>query len=153
MSELVNIDIQRTGFPIKIGKIELWFDSSLENLKKFFNMEEISQELLKDAQEKAQAIKLPKDVDAETMSIGTVNEAMDVQKTFLGVQFDIIFGDGTFDKLYNAYPDILALEQTFEIVGVAIADKLETMEIDRTISTAKKKTDFLAKKKIKKVGK
>ena len=120
MTEEVKIDIQISGFPVKLGAIELWFDSSLENLRKFFNVEEIAQEKLKEAQEKAQALNFPDEVNVETLDIDTVNAAFDVNKTYIGAQYDIIFGDGTFDKLYKVYPDIMALEQTLNIVGVAI---------------------------------
>ena len=152
MTEEVKIDIQISGFPVKLGAIELWFDSSLENLRKFFNVEEIAQEKLKEAQEKAQALNFPDKVNVETLDIDTVNAAFDVNKTYIGAQYDIIFGDGTFDKLYKVYPDIMALEQTLNIVGVAIGDKIVTMEADRATKTELKKSEYLAKK-TKKVGK
>ncbi len=152
MVVVVDIDIQRTGFPIKLGTVELWFDSSLENLRKFFNVEEIAQEKLKDAQEKAQTLHFPDEINAETLDVDTVNAAFDVNKTFIGAQYDIIFGDGTFEKLYKVYPDIMALEQTLGIVGVAIGNKLETMELERSAKTELRKSEYLAKKS-KKAGK
>ena len=152
MTEIVNIDIERTGFPIKLGTVELWFDSSLENLRKFFKVEELAEEKLKEAQKKAQALHFPEEINAETLDVETVNAAFDVNKTFIGAQYDIIFGDGTFKKLYKAYPDILALEQTLGIVGVAIGDKLALMESERSAKTEIKKSEYMAKKS-KKVGK
>ncbi|KAA0941620.1 hypothetical protein FQ087_20915 [Sporosarcina sp. ANT_H38] len=153
MSEVVEIDIQRSGFPIKLGKIELWFDTSFENLLTFFKVEELAQEKLKEAQEKAQAIHFPDEINAETLEEDTVKAAFDVNRTFIGAQYDIIFGDGAFERIYKEYPDVAALEQTLEIVGVAIGNKLETMESERSTKTELKKSEFLAKKKSKKVGK
>ena len=159
MSEAVKIDIQRTGFPMKLGTVELWFDTSYENLLTFFKVEELAQEKLKEAQEKAQTLQFPDEINAETLdakTINAVNVAFDVNKTFIGAQYDILFGDGTFDKLYEAHPDIAALEQTLEIVGVAIGNKLETMESERAAVTEIKKSEYLAKKKkktTKKAGK
>lgn len=150
MSEVVSIDIQRTGFPIKLGTVELWFDTSYENLLTFFKVEELAQEKLKDAQEKAQTLSFPDELNADALddeTIKAVNVAFDVNKTFIGAQYDILFGDGTFDKLYEAHPDIAALEQTLEIVGVAIGNKLETMESERSVITEIKKAEYLAKKK------
>ena len=147
-NELV-IDIQQTGFPIKLGTVELWFDSSLENLRKFFSVEELAEEKLKKAQEKARALHFPDEINAETLDVDTVNAALDFNKEFIGAQYDIIFGDGTFKKLYKAYPDILALEQTFAIVGVAIGDKIVLMESERLAKTEIKKSEYLAKKSIK----
>jgi len=149
MSEVVSIDIQRSGFPIKLGKIELWFDTSYENLLTFFKVEELAQEKLKEAQEKAQSLQFPDEINIETLdekTMNTVNTAFDINKTYIGAQYDIIFGDGTFDKLYEAHPDIAALEQTLEIVGVAIGNKLETMEAERAAVTEIKKSQYLTKK-------
>ncbi|MET3658386.1 hypothetical protein [Sporosarcina psychrophila] len=146
MSEVVKIDIQRTGFPIKLGTIELWFDTSYENLLTFLKVEELAQEKLKEAQEKAQTLHFPDEINMETLDADMVTAAFDVNKTFIGAQYDIIFGDGTFDQLYKAHPDIAALEQTLEIVGVAIGNKLETMESERAAVTEIKKSGYLVKK-------
>ncbi|WP_342505864.1 hypothetical protein [Sporosarcina sp. FSL K6-2383] len=150
MTNALNIDIQRTGFPIKIGTVELWFDSSLENLRRFFKVEELAQEKLKEAQEKADKLVFPEKVDIETLDVNMVDAAMDVNKDFIAAQYDIVFGDGTFAKVYKKYPDILALEQTLEIVGVAIGKKLEELEAERSKQTNAKKAEYLTKKLLKK---
>lgn len=150
MTEVINIGIQRTGFPIKIGTIELWFDSSLESLRRFFNIEELVHEKLKVAQEKALAAHLPEEIDADNIDVGMVDAAMDVNKESIAAQYDIVFGDGTFDRIYAVYPDIIALEQTFEVVGVAIAKKLEEFEAERAEKTEAKKAEYLTKKLLKK---
>ena len=150
MSEAVSIDIQRTGFPIKLGTVELWFDTSYENLLTFLKVEELAQEKLREAQEKSLTLEFPDEINAETLdakTINAVNMAFDVNKTFIGAQYDIIFEDGTFDQLYKAHPDIAALEQTLEIVCVAIGNKLETMESERAAITEIKKSEYLVKKK------
>ena len=124
----IQIDIERTGFPVKIGTVELWFDSSLENLRRFINVEELAQQKLKEAQEKAKHIHFPDEIDIETvknLDEKTIDAAIDLNKEFIAAQYDIIFGDGTFKKLYKVYPDIIALEKALDIVGVAIAQKIE----------------------------
>lgn len=153
MVEVVEIDIQRTGFPIKLGSVELWFNTSYENLLTFLNVEELAQEKLEEAQKTALTLHFPDEVNVETLDADMITAAFDVNKTFIGAQYDIIFGDGTFDQLYKTYPDIAALEQTLEIVGVAIGNKLETMESERATMTEIKKREFLAKKKKKKTTK
>ncbi|WP_078577327.1 hypothetical protein [Salipaludibacillus agaradhaerens] len=146
----VKIDIKRTGFPVKIGDVELWFDSSLENLRRFFNVDEIAQEKLKEAQEKAKHIHFPDDVNVENIDVKTVDAAFDVNKEFIAVQFDIIFGDGTFKKIYKKYPDIIALEDALDVVGVSIAKRIEELEAERTEKTQAKKAEYLSKKAKKK---
>lgn len=149
MSEL-QIDIQRTGFPVKIGTLDLWFDSSLENLRRFFNVEGIAQQKLKEAQEKAKHIHFPETVDIDNLDIKTVDAAFDVNKEFIAAQYDIIFGDGAFKKIYKVYPDVLALEQVLDAAGVAIAKRIEEQEAERTEQLESKKTEYLNKKAKKK---
>ncbi|MCR6116634.1 hypothetical protein HXA31_20105 [Salipaludibacillus agaradhaerens] len=146
----VKIDIKRTGFPVKIGDVELWFDSSLENLRRFFNVDEIAQEKLKEAQEKAKHIHFPDDVNVENIDVKTVDAAFDVNKEFIAAQYDIIFGDGTFKKVYKKYPDIIALEDALDVVGVSIAKRIEELEAERTEKTQAKKAEYLSKKAKKK---
>ncbi|WP_342538445.1 hypothetical protein MKY15_20590 [Sporosarcina sp. FSL K6-1540] len=150
MTNELTIDIQRTGFPVKIGTVELWFDSSLENLRSFFNIEEVAQEKLKEAQEKASHIHFPAEITIENLDDEMVDAAFDVKGEFLAAQYDVLFGDGTFKKIYKKHPDILALEQTLEIVGVAISKRIEEQESVRAKETESKKAEYLNKKAQKK---
>ncbi|WP_339147635.1 hypothetical protein [Sutcliffiella sp. BMC8] len=144
--EGLKVDIQRTGFPVKIGTIELWFDSSLENLRRFFDVEELAQEKLKMAQEKAKHIHFPEEIELENIDIELVDAAFDVNKEFIAAQYDVIFGDGTFKKIYKEYPDILALENALDPIGVAIAKKIEELEVERSEKVEVKKNEYLNKK-------
>ncbi|MCM3618752.1 hypothetical protein M3936_14265 [Sutcliffiella horikoshii] len=144
--EALKFDIQRTGFPVKIGAIELWFDSSLENLRRFFDVEQIAQEKLKEAQEKAKHIHFPDDIDVENMDVELVDAAFDVNKEFIAAQYDVIFGEGTFKKIYKQYPDIIALEKAFDPIGIAIAKRIEELEAERTEKVEVKKNEYLTKK-------
>lgn len=153
MSNEIKIGIERTGFPVKVGTIELWFDSSLENLRRFFDVDEIAQGKLKEAQEKAKHIHFPDDInvdDIENIDVKTVDAAFDVNKEFIAAQYDIIFGDGTFKKIYKKYPDIIALEQALDPLGIAIAKRIEEQEKERTVKVEAKKNEYLTKKAKKK---
>lgn len=153
MQKELNIGIQRTGFPVNVGTVELWFDSSLENLKNFFNVDEIAQKKLKEAQEKAKHIHFPDNVDTdniENIDVKTINAAFDVNKEFIAAQYDIVFGDGAFKKIYDKHPDILALEQALEPLCTAISQRIEEMEVERTKRVEEKKSEHLNKKAKKK---
>ncbi|MEW8974110.1 MAG: hypothetical protein AB2375_07935 [Tissierellaceae bacterium] len=151
MSQEIKIDIQRTGFPVKIGDLELWFDSSLENLRTFFNIEEVAQEKLKEAQAKAKHIHFPDDIEeVEDIDVKTVDAAFDVTKEWIATQYDIIFGDGAFKKIYKQYPDIIALENALDPIGIAIANRIEELESERVKEFDKKKKEYLKKKAKKK---
>lgn len=146
----VKIDIKRTGFPVKIGSIELWFDSSVENLRNFLNAEEIAQEKLKEAQEKTQHIHFPKDEeDIKGIDVRSVDAAIDLQSEFIAAQYDIVFGDGTFKNIYKQYPDIIALESALDPLFIAIAKKIDEQEKERSEEVESKKKEYLQKKQAK----
>ena len=149
----IKIGIKRTGFPVKIGEIELWFDSSIENLKKFFNIDKLAEERLEKTKELAKNIKLPDEINEETvkaMDEKTIDDAFNVNKEFIAIQYDLIFGDGTFAKVYKEYPDIMALEEVLEQVGQAVAQKVEDVEKERQEKSVVKMSDHLKKKASKK---
>ncbi|MEX3715760.1 hypothetical protein ABFV99_25615 [Cytobacillus horneckiae] len=150
MSKELVIDINRTGFPVKVGSVELWFDSSFENLRRFFNVDELAQKKLKVAEEKAKHIHFPEDMNVENLDEQTIDAAFDVNKEFIAAQYDIIFGDGTFRKIYKEYPDILALDRALEVVGNAIAQRIEEQEASRSKEAKKKQKEYLNKKAKKK---
>src|SRR5690625_3221680 len=149
----IQINVNRTGFPVKVGSLELWFDSSIENLRNFFNIDEIAQEKLKEAQERAEHIHFPKgienyDIDDFTKKdIEKIDAAFDVNKEFIAAQYDIIFGVGTFKEIYKEYPDIIALEDALDPLGEAIAKKIEEQEKERTSLIEEKKNEALKKQK------
>lgn len=149
MANEIKIGIDRTGFPVKIGSIELWFDSSLENLRRFFNVDELANERLKEAQKKAEHIHFPDDIDVddiENIDVKTIDAAFDVNKEFIAAQYDIIFGEGVFKRIYAKYPDIIALERALDHIGVAIAKRIEELEVERTKIVESKKSEYLNKK-------
>jgi len=150
MTEVINIPIQRTGFPVKIGSTELWFDSSFENMKRFFNIEDLAKERLEEVRKKAEHVHFPDEINEET--IETVNAedmdtAFDVNKEFIAIQYDLMFGDGTFKQLYTDIPDIIALEKVLDVVGKSVADKINEQEAERVKEYSSKRAAILDKKK------
>lgn len=150
MTEVINIPIQRTGFPVKIGSTELWFDSSFENMKRFFNIDDLAKERLEEIREKAEHVHFPEEINEET--IETVNAedmdtAFDVNKEFIAIQYDLMFGEGTFKQLYSDIPDIIALEKVLDIVGKSVADKINEQEAERVQEYSSKRAAILNKKK------
>ncbi|MDS3020864.1 hypothetical protein RKZ89_00605, partial [Streptococcus pneumoniae] len=53
--------------------------------------------------------------------------AIELEKKQLEIQYDLIFGDGTFDKLYSVYPDYNALNNALEQTAIMLHDKLEEL--------------------------
>lgn len=138
MTNAINIELKRTGFPVKIGEVELFFDSSLENLLNFINIEEVAKEKIKEVQEKAKNIHFPEgfeDLEASEYTkedLENVDTTLDLNKEFIAIQYDIIFRDGTFKKLYEKYPDMAALEQLLDPIGKEIAKRIEQLGIEHS---------------------
>ncbi|SDJ67875.1 hypothetical protein [Alkalibacterium thalassium] len=150
MTEVINIPIQRTGFPVKIGSTELWFDSSFENMKRFFNIDDIAKERLEEIREKAEHVHFPEEINEETIETVNVEDmdtAFDVNKEFIAIQYDLMFGEGTFKQLYADIPDIIALEKVLDIVGKSVADKINEQEAERVQQYSSKRAAILDKKK------
>lgn len=150
----IKIDIKRTGFPVHIGSLELWFDSSIENLKNFVNVEKIAQEKLKKAQELAKHVHFPDEITVENINEvkkEDVDVAFSANKEFIAAQYDIVFGDGAFKKIYEEYPDIIALENAMDPLFLAISDKIAEQEEERLKEVEGRKNAYLEKQKLKQV--
>lgn len=148
----IKIDVKRTGFPVKFGELELWFDSSMENLRNFFNIDEIAQQKLKEIRERAKHVHFPEGIENYTIDefeekdIEKIDTAFDINKEFIAVQYDILFGEGAFKRMYEVYPDIVALENALEPLGKAIAKAIEEQEKEREKEIKKIKNEYLVKK-------
>lgn len=150
MAEVINIPIQRTGFPVKIGSTELWFDSSFENMKRFFSIEDLAKERLEEIREKAEHVHFPDEINEDTIKTVKAEDmdtAFDVNKEFIAIQYDLMFGDGTFKQLYEDIPDIIALEKVLDVVGKSVADKINEQEAERAKEYSSKRAEILDKKK------
>lgn len=143
----INIDIKRTGFPVKVEGVEFFFDASFENLRRFFNIEEITKEKVKKAQEKAQHIHFPEVIESiDDIEVETYDASFDVYNEFVAAQYDILFGDGSFKRIYEKCPDVLALDQALTIIGDLIGEKVEALEAERSEHVESKKSEYLQKK-------
>lgn len=148
----IKIDVKRTGFPVKFGDLELWFDSSMENLRNFFNIDEVAQQKLKEARERAKHIHFPEGIENYTIDefeekdIEKIDAAFDINKEFVAAQYDILFGEGAFKKIYEVYPDIAALDDALEPLGRAISKEIDKQEEKRAKEINKIKNEYLVKK-------
>lgn len=149
----VQIDIKRTGFPVKIGNVELWFDSSAENLRNFFYIDEKVNERLKEINERAEHIHFPEGIENysieefEEKDIGKIDAAFDINKESVALEYDILFGDGSFKKIYEEIPDIWALEHSLVPLQEEIERKLKEQKKKIVKERQKIENEMLEKKK------
>lgn len=131
MTTGLSIDVKRTGFPVTIGGVELWFDTSNERLAEFFDMEAEAERKLTEFQKEVVQSNIGKDIEENSITKDTVLGAVELEKKLLEIQYDLLLGDGTFAKLYEVFPDYQALENTFEQVCFLIEEKLKELQIER----------------------
>lgn len=124
MSE-IKIELKRTGFPVKIGEVELWFDTSQESLMRFYDLEEEIQKRLVQYELDVVTANIGNKIERDGVTKDVVAGAIDLEKKKVEIQYDLIFGDGTFDKLYKVYPDFHALNNALEVAGELMYHKLE----------------------------
>lgn len=145
MSE-VTVAVKRTGFPVSIGTVKKWFDTSAESLTRFFDIDEEATKRLNEYQKQVIEANLDKDIE-EGVTKELLNGAIDLEKKYLEIQYDLIFGEGTFAELYELYPDFQALENTLETVCSLIANKLEELAVERETVKKKRVEEYTKKTK------
>ncbi|HEP1531950.1 TPA: hypothetical protein ACISQB_000294 [Streptococcus pyogenes] len=128
---VINIDLKRTGFPVKIGVVELWFDTSQERLLEFFDIEAEIARRLSEYEKQIIEANLGKKIEEEGVTKEIAKGALDLEAKYLEINYDLLFGEGTFNKLYEVYPDKEALENTLEVVSREIEQKLDELKAER----------------------
>lgn len=152
----ISIDIKRSYLPVKIGEIELQFDTSLENISRLATL----QEEITDRFNKYQLELLERSNNGEFDDVkdGVINkqvldEAFEIQKKMTEIKYDVLFGDGTFAKLYDRYPDIEALDSAFDEVDTLLGAELDRMGQERAKASGALSESFVKKAKAKKTKK
>ncbi|AEQ24906.1 TPA: hypothetical protein VDA20_001833 [Streptococcus pyogenes] len=130
MSEII-VDLKRTGFPVKIGQVELWFDTSQERLIEFFDIETEVNRRLNEYEKQVIEANLDNEIEDKGVTKDVAQSALDLEAKYLEINYDLLFGEGTFAQLYAEYPDKEALENTLEIVCREIEVKLKELAIER----------------------
>ena len=139
---MIDIKLQKSGFPVIIGGHEFWFDTRPEKIEDYANVEktvskrikEIEEELINDSNENG-----AKD------GLERIKGAIDLVKERIKLNYDTIFGDGTFDTLYNDFPDIQALANAWNEVEANISVKLEQIAEQKQRESTLKAIEYEAR--------
>ena len=136
----IEIELKKSGFPINVGGHELWFDLRAESVEDYIKIEEKTRKRLAEIQKEIVDKSLldeSKDVDLERFS-----GALELTKETTKLNYDLTFGEGTFDKLYNDFPDVQALADAWIKVQACIEVKLEEIEEELKKSSEQKVLEF-----------
>lgn len=149
----ININIERSGFPVKIGEFEFWFDTSNEAMQHFINIDqivndrynaylaEISERSAKGEFDDAKKGKITEEV---------IGQAIELERKKVEIKYDALFGDGTFAKLYEKYPDYLALDDALDQADILIGEELKKIKEERANKVNERTSQYLQKSQNKK---
>lgn len=143
----IQIELKRTGFPVKIGEVELWFDTSQESLMRFYDMEEELKRRLVQYELDVVSANINNKIERDGVTKEVVAGAIELEKKQLEIQYDLIFGDGTFDKLYSVYPDYNALNNALEQTAIMLHDKLEELAEQHKTVVKERASHYLTREK------
>ena len=139
---MVDIQVNRSGFPVVIGGHEFWFDLRAEKVKEYAEIEERVnkrlQEIQKEIVEKAV-------LDGDKVNVDNFDGALDLTIETCKLNYDLTLGEGTFDTLYKDFPDVNALYNAWFEVQAFIEVKLEQIRKEQE-KTSKDKADEYRKK-------
>lgn len=121
----IKIQTKQTTIPVEIGENKFEFDASDESIKRFYKATDEMQD------------KLEKMKDFE----GNVEEGREILKE----AFNLVLGDGAFDKIYAEVPSIIVLQDVFLQLSEGIAEEIDALGATQT--QKQKAEKYLAKKR------
>lgn len=85
---IITIDLKRTGFPVKIGVVELWFDTSQERLLEFFDIEAEIARRLNEYEKQIIEANLGKKIEEEGVTKEIAKGALDLEAKYLEINYE-----------------------------------------------------------------
>lgn len=149
----ININIERSGFPVKIGEFEFWFDTSNEAMQHFINIDQIVNDrynaYLAEISERSAKGEFD-DAKKGEITEEVIGQAIELERKQVEIKYDALFGDGTFAKLYEKYPDYLALDDALDQADILIGEELKKITEERAKKVNERTSQYLRKAEKKK---
>lgn len=140
----MEFQIEKRGFSIKIGELEFFFGTTVEELTRFFDAQEEYESKVKECEKKLKSIKNIEQPTKEDMLL-----IVELSEELATVKYDVLLGEGAFKKIYEKYTDIEQLLYLFETLEFEVAEKIASESAKRQDAISKKKADLLKKKALK----
>lgn len=129
----LKINVERTGFPIELAGNEFFFDCSTEHIKEY--------------EDKFAA------VGPQLEKLEQGDDTVEDYKKALEIGYDAMLGEGTFEKLYESVPDVIAWVNAFFSLSEGIAQKVAEVQKEQSSKSDELKKQYLNKKNKKKKSK
>ena len=141
----MKFEIKRSGFPINIGKLEFFFCTSVEELTRFFEVQDEIEEKIQPLMSARE--KLTKNKGDATSD--DVKELINVSNQLNTIQYDALLGDGSYEKIYAEHPDAVQLFDLFDRIAENVAEALENDAKDREDRLSERRANLIKKKALK----
>lgn len=141
----MQFEIKRSGFPINIGDIEFFFGTSVEELTRFFDVQDGIEDKVKPLLKKRERF----EVDPENLQKSDVEKLIEISNELNTIQYDALLGDGSYEQIYKKYPDAVQLFDLFDPIAEQVAESIENDAKDREDKLAERKANMLKKKALK----
>lgn len=141
----MKFDIKRSGFPINIGTLEFFFGTSVEELTRFFDVQEGLEDKINPLVKKREKLA----IDQENITKNDANALISISNEMNAIQYDALLGDGSYEKIYAEYPDAVQLFDLFDSIAENVAQAIENDAKDREDKLAERKANMLKKKALK----
>lgn len=137
----MNFNVEVDIIPVTINGETFEFDATEENLINFFDFE-------KEAKERSKKLKKELEkVQGKDFDKSEYKKVFDLTVQDLSINFNFLFGEGTFDRLYKVVPSFSKLIDLFELVCEGISTELKNIQKKRNKEMEKKEAKYLIDKK------
>lgn len=141
----MQFEIKRSGFPINIGEIEFFFGTTVEELTRFFDVQDEVEEKIAPLVKKREKLV----IDQENITKSDTESLIEISNELNAIQYDALLGDGSYEKIYSKYQDAIQLFDLFDPIAENVAEAIENDAKDREDKLAQRKANMLKKKALK----
>lgn len=141
----MQFEIKRSGFPINIGEIEFFFGTTVEELTRFFDVQDEVEEKIAPLMNKREKLV----IDQENVTKNDAQNLIEISNELNAIQYDALLGKGSYEKIYKKYPDAIQLFDLFDSIAENVAKAIENDAKEREDKLAQRKANMLKKKALK----
>lgn len=141
----MQFEIKRSGFPINIGEIDFFFGTTVEELTRFFDVQDEVEEKIAPLVKKREKLV----IDQENITKSDAESLIEISNELNAIQYDALLGEGSYEKIYSKYQDAVQLFDLFDPIAENVAEAIENDAKEREDKLAQRKANMLKKKALK----
>lgn len=141
----MKFEVKRSGFPINIGSLEFFFGTSIEELTRFFEVQDEIEEKLQPLLNMRESLTKNKG----DITSNDVKELIKVSNDLNAIQYDALLGEGSYSKIYSEYQDAVQLFDLFDPIAENVAEAIENDAKDREDRLSERRANLIKKKALK----